>query len=128
MHGRKKTTQLPSESELTAVQNKTTQWSKTVDSVLSQKMANDYSTDSLEFTAKVLRSNPDFYSVWNFRKEILMSMIVDLSVISPLPAISIATGLSSADNSILIDNDIIRDKELKLSEDCIRKNPKSCEL
>lgn len=119
MHGRKKSTQLPSETELTAVQKKTTQWSKTVASVLSQKKSSNYSTDALEFTAKVLRSHPDFYSVWNFRKEILLSMIVDLSDISNTLA---AAGMQPK----LVDNDDFRDKELKLSEDCIRKNPKSC--
>ena len=113
MHGRKKLDKPPSESELTNLQRKTDLYSQTVTSVLTRKKLNDFSSESFELTAKVLKSNPDFYSIWNFRKEILISMLPELST-------------SVEDRHQRLSNDEIRDLELKMSEDCIRKNPKSC--
>lgn len=113
MHGRKKSDQPHTEAELTNLQRKTDLYSRTVTAVMTKKKSRDFSEDSFELTAKVLKSNPDFYSIWNFRKEILVSMLPELSV-------------SGQKNHLRLANDEVRDKELKLSEDCIRKNPKSC--
>ena len=115
MHGRKKLDKPQSESELSNLHRKTDLYSKTVISVLARIKSNDFSLDSFELAAKVLKSNPDFYSVWNFRKEILISMLPELST-------------SVVDRHQRLTNVEIRDAELKLSEDCIRKNPKSCTL
>ena len=113
MHGRKKSTEPRSEAEIKTLDRKTELYSKTLYIVLERKKCGDFTEEALELTAKMLKSNPDFYSVWNYRKEILVAMIPDL-------AISVDT-----DHNRIV-NDEVRVRELKLSEDCIRKNPKSC--
>ena len=113
MHGRKKSTEPRSEAEIKTLDRKTELYSKTLYIVLERKKCKDFTEEALELTAKMLKSNPDFYSVWNYRKEILVAMIPDL-------AISVDT-----DHNRIV-NDEVRVRELKLSEDCIRKNPKSC--
>lgn len=113
MHGRKKTTESRSEAELTALRLKAESAAKTTEDVLRMKKEKLYTMGSLELTGKILRSNPDFYSVWNYRKEILMSLSNDLS---------------SSTGEHHHKDDTLRDQELKLSEDCIKRNPKSCKL
>lgn len=63
----------------------------------------------------MLRNNPDFYTLFNFRREILQDMYPQL----------IESGYEKkyrGDNA-----DQIRDEELTLSADGIVRNPKSCE-
>jgi geranylgeranyl transferase type-2 subunit alpha len=112
MHGRLKTSQCRSETELNAIQKKADSLSKTVLALLASKKREDYSDDALDLTTKILSSNPDFYSVWNYRREILCSRLPELSTFSH-------------GHQRIVNNDL-RDRDLKLSEDCIRKNPKSC--
>ena len=111
MHGRKKSSESRSEAELTALKLKAESLAKTTEDVLTMKKEKLYTLGSLEVTGKILRSNPDFYSVWNYRKEILMSLSIDLS---------------SSSGEHYHKDDTLRDQELKLSEDCIKRNPKSC--
>ena len=113
MHGRKKSTEPRSEAEIKTLDRKTELYSKTLYIVLERKKCKDFTEEALELTAKMLKSNPDFYSVWNYRKEILVAMIPDLAIV-----------VNTDHNRIV--NDEVRVRELKLSEDCIRKNPKSC--
>lgn len=72
------------------------------------------SAESLDLTAKMLKTNPDIYSLWNYRREILKELhnAIGLSdtTSSPIPATS--------GSSILA-------PELHLSAECIKKNPKS---
>eukprot|EP00605_Chrysophyceae_sp_TOSAG23-4_P001493 GSChrysophyteH1.ASY1.ANO1.1634.1 assembled CDS len=60
----------------------------------------DYSKKSLDLTGKLLRINPDYYTLWNYRREILIGLYGE----------QIAN---------------IRDEELRLSTDAILKNPKA---
>lgn len=67
----------------------------------------------------MLRVNPDFYSLWNFRREILQS--IHTSMFEEANA-------SQLTNTRCISTDVggaVRDAELSLTVDCIRKNPKS---
>lgn len=114
MHGRKKNSESRSEAELTALRVKAESLAKTTRDVLRMKKEKIFTSISLELTGKILRSNPDFYSVWNYRKEILMSLSSDLS--------------SSSSSEHCHHDNALRDQELKLSEDCIKRNPKSCML
>lgn len=114
MHGRVKSSQTRSETELKAIQKKADSLSTTVLALLASKKREDFSDDALDLTTKILLSNPDFYSVWNYRREILCSRLPELSTFSH-------------EQRRIVNNDL-RDRDLKLSEDCIRKNPKSCEF
>ena len=68
--------------------------------------------ESMAMTAKLLRSNPDFSSLWNYRREIISHWCPNHSV----------EGKFEGDNF-----ESIRDTELALSADGLRRNPKSCE-
>lgn len=119
MHGRKKPTSPRSESETTALQKKTQQASGMIALVLGKKKANDMSEETLELTGKVLRSLTDFYSVWNFRRRILISMTPELALLESKGAVG------ERDIPVkLVNAELVR-RELQLSEDGIRKNPKS---
>jgi hypothetical protein len=68
----------------------------------------------------MLRNNPDFYTLWNYRREILMSMHADtLGLSIDVPENKIPTAAGEA-------GEAVRNEELQLSEDGIRRNPKSC--
>lgn len=114
MHGRKKPTQPSSEAELTAIQRKAVQISALYGDLIMKKNDKNVTTESLELTAKILRTNPDFYSAWNYRREILMAVTTSLSLTPRL----------NGDKLSIPD---LTETELQLSEDCIKKNPKSCE-
>jgi hypothetical protein len=110
MHGRKKPTQPQSEAELGALGKKTKVLAATVDSIINKKKEKEYSSDTLLLTGQILRNTPDFYSVWNLRREILISQKPKLSAV--------------VDEKI-VDDPVVKE-ELKLTEDAIKKNPKSC--
>lgn len=114
MHGRKKTSVVASDAELAAIQRKADSLSATVQTFFYLKKNGDKSDVALELTGKMLKINPDFYSVWNYRKEILV--FNNAALLAP-----------AEDKSQLIADNDLREKELKLSEDCITKSPKSCE-
>jgi hypothetical protein len=115
MHGRKKVAQ--SSDQTTALQKKAQQLSATISSVLGKKTADDFSEDALELTGTVLRSLTDFYSVWNYRRRILASMNAELAAVGRVDDCGVVPKL--------VDPGLVG-RELKLSEDSIRKNPKSC--
>ncbi|EIW85393.1 rab-protein geranylgeranyltransferase [Coniophora puteana RWD-64-598 SS2] len=43
------------------------------DEVLGKKKLNDWSKDAFELTQRVLRRNPEFYTVWNYRRQIMLN-------------------------------------------------------
>ena len=121
MHGRKKPTQPRSEGETTALQKKTFALSATISLILEKKKENDVSDETLELTGKVLRNLTDFYSIWNFRRRILLSKnqeIADLEAAGLMGECGVSPKIVATD---------LVQRELQLSEDSIRKNPKSCE-
>lgn len=113
MHGRKKPTVPQSEAEVTALGRKTKILAATIDAIINKKTAKDYSSETFALTGQILRTNPDFYSVWNLRREILISQYSELSHAMKLP-----------ETKIVLDSAL--HEELKLTEDAIKKNPKSC--
>ena len=84
--------------------------------------------ETLELTSKMLRNNPDFYTLWNFRREILHYLYPDLQSSSPPQLSTSPTSSSIAAKSIVYDKSVIRDGELALSTEGIKRNPKSCEF
>jgi geranylgeranyl transferase type-2 subunit alpha len=77
MHGVKKT--VKSEAEKTLQAQKAATYLQLVQLVLAKHRARDYSADSLALTAKMIRANPDFYTLWNFRRDILIHLYGDNS-------------------------------------------------
>lgn len=110
MHNRKKPDAPPSESEVKALAEKTFMYKSLVDVVLQRKQAKDKSPETLILVGKLLKLNPDFYSLWNMRREILLEIYPEIATANP-------------DNKL--DNPSIRDVELQISADGIRRNPKS---
>ncbi|KAG2348523.1 rab-protein geranylgeranyltransferase [Suillus weaverae] len=45
------------------------------DDVLSRKKKQDWSNDAFELTQRLLQINPEFYTVWNYRRNILLNGI-----------------------------------------------------
>jgi geranylgeranyl transferase type-2 subunit alpha len=113
MHGRKKPEQPQSITEASALRQKGELLLRTFDLVLLRNAKKDYSEETLELIERVLRTNPDFYTAWNLRRKILLHMypIVDGQ---------------TCEHGEKLDNDELRNRELKLTEDCIKRNPKSC--
>ncbi|KAG7086650.1 hypothetical protein E1B28_002589 [Marasmius oreades] len=42
------------------------------DTVLTKRKNKDYSNDAFESTTALLRDNPEFYTIWNYRRQILL--------------------------------------------------------
>lgn len=113
MHNRKKPEAPPTENELKALKEKSQMYKSLVTLIFNKRSEKDYSNETMMITGKVLRLNPDFYSLWNFRREILLSQLPELS---------------TATVSQKIQNDEVRDIELQTSADGIKRNPKSCKF
>lgn len=111
MHNRAKLKQPPSEAEIRKVNQKAKMYQDLIETIFARKNAGDKSKETFDLVGNLLRINPDFYTLWNFRKELLL-----------LPSLLEPTRLTGASN------DVIRDEELNLSTEGIKKNPKSCKL
>jgi hypothetical protein len=114
MHGRAKLERPPSAQELEADQQKSAAYSKLVVILQTLKSNGDRSEQTLELSGQMLRKNPDYYSLWNFRREILISNNANIGL-----AIKMDTKINSEGGMT------IAEKELRLSQEAIIKNPKS---
>ena len=38
---------------------------------ITQRSVTDYSKEALEMTTRLLKENPEYYTVWNYRRHIL---------------------------------------------------------
>ncbi len=117
MHNRVKTQQ--TEAERHAQVQKAKTYSALVSLFFERKRSQNMSPETLVLTAKMLRNNPDFYTLWNFRREILMHMYGESLGLTNDP--EPVSKIGEVGNSL-------RDQELELSADGIRRNPKSCML
>jgi geranylgeranyl transferase type-2 subunit alpha len=124
MHGRKKSSVPPSAAEVSAVQKKIGTYNTLVGILFERRKKHDVSDETLALTAQMLSSSPDFYSLWNYRREILIHVHG--------PTIGLRNDRGTAREPDSRDSVIpaslgaaIRDQELLLSADGIRKNPKS---
>lgn len=114
MHNRKKLDRPPSDAEIAALQKKKQTYGSLVSIIFARRKQEDNSQDTLDLIGKMLCNNPDFYSLWNMRREILFKMNPTLQE-------------ANTENKYCGDNaNAIRDQEMNLSADGIRKNPKSC--
>lgn len=113
MHNRKKPDAPPSEAEVNALREKTIKYKTLVDMILNKRKQGNRSAETLVLVGKLIQINPDFYSLWNMRREILFSLYPVLVDASP---------------ERRFDNNAVRDAELSISADGIRRNPKACKI
>jgi hypothetical protein len=149
MHNRKKVDKNQikplSEQELLENSNKRTVFLKTINDLLKSKkkyfrvpdkelvpnvVVDGHWKNIMAITEKIIRSNPDFYSLWNLRREMIYCHFPALTDRRSMPTVTLSTTVADeTPNDLSKDNPLlnVRNKELALSEDGIRKNPKSCE-
>ncbi len=115
MHNRKKLDRPLTLNESKAIHEKSLMYRSLVDILFAKREERDYSQDSLLILGKMLRLNPDFYSLWNFRREILLHLYPEIGQID------------SSSKILKFNNADVSRTELEVTADGIRKNPKSCE-
>lgn len=110
MHNRRKPDFPPTEAEKLALREKGDMYKSLVDLIFQKKKHNDHTKETLIIIGRVLKLNPDIYSLWNYRREILIDLYPNLILIKEEK----------------YDNQELASEELKLTAEAIRKNPKSC--
>ncbi len=136
MHGRKRFV-APAEAEnlREASLKKAATFTELMGLLLKHRRESNFSSETLNLTGKVLRMHPDYSSLWNYRREILLHMHSALGLKKEINPVQTAAATATSpppplsSQNAKISNEIggtIRDEELALSADSIRKNPKSC--
>jgi len=115
MHNRKKQERPPTDAEVAALKKKSTTYASLVNILFDRRSKHDHSNETLDLIGKMLRNNPDFYTLWNFRREVLFSLHPGLQSAGG------ASGEKFRDESAAA----ICEAEMSLSADGIRRNPKS---
>ncbi|KAG9288916.1 hypothetical protein G9A89_019538 [Geosiphon pyriformis] len=74
MHGRKRVKPSPEIERLRKEKEavKINEYNELVDSCLNKKVKKEFDAIAFNFTTKILAQNPDFYTIWNFRRNILI--------------------------------------------------------
>ncbi|KAJ6488621.1 rab-protein geranylgeranyltransferase [Mycena vitilis] len=74
MHGVKRVRESPEAAAAKKLreQSKIKDYLALTEDVLSKKASNDWSRDAFNLTTRVLQINPEFYTVWNYRRNILL--------------------------------------------------------
>ncbi|KAF5373131.1 hypothetical protein D9758_001690 [Tetrapyrgos nigripes] len=77
MHNVKRTPQSKEaiEARKQKEQSKIREYLALTDDILNRKKSKDYSRESLNKTTQILQINPEFYTVWNYRRMILLNGI-----------------------------------------------------
>ncbi|GFU27923.1 geranylgeranyl transferase type-2 subunit alpha [Trichonephila clavipes] len=106
MHGRLKvkTSEEQAEAKRREQQEKLKVYVAVTGKVFAKREAKEYDDEGLELTARILEKNPDFYTLWNYRREILLS-------------------LKDTKNEEELKKIILL--ELDLTQNCLKMNPKS---
>ena len=78
MHGVKKEAldRLPPE-KIAARAKKTAQYRALSAAVMARRAARQYDEESLGLTGKLLENNPECYTAWNYRRELLGALLAD---------------------------------------------------
>jgi hypothetical protein len=153
MHNRKKQVKPLTDNEIANLNKKCMMYESLVNILFERrdhhkKEQEEYTMETLALTKKMLSNNPDFYTLWNFRREILYELYPSLRSSSSLSSsllaastneldeLNLATTTNSATLSslststsieLIHDRNKVRDEELELSTEGIKRNPKSCE-
>ncbi|XP_039288101.1 geranylgeranyl transferase type-2 subunit alpha [Nilaparvata lugens] len=106
MHGRVKvrTSEEQKELERKEREKKVKVYKAAIQKVFSKRKNNELDDEGLEITGQILLSNPDIYTLWNYRKEI----VLHYKELRPAEELE----------------EVVK-TELYLAESCLRKNPKS---
>mmetsp|Transcript_9046 Transcript_9046/g.30836 ORF Transcript_9046/g.30836 Transcript_9046/m.30836 type:complete len:338 (+) Transcript_9046:87-1100(+) len=120
MHNRKKADRPPTDEEVEAQQRKVKAYRQLTGACFQRRAESDVSPESLQLTARVLSVNPDCYSLWNWRRELLYGLYP--SELQGVPMHGVNESGPMVPSSV---GAAIRDVELRLSADALRKNPKS---
>ena len=112
-----------------AIKRKAAMYTKLTSLVIKYRREGNKSPEALNLTANLLRINPDYYTLWNYRREILISMhgeSLGLSIDIDID-ISKDHSISNSSRSKIAEDigSVVRDGEMKLSQEAIMKNPKS---
>jgi hypothetical protein len=118
MHGRKKQQQ-QSEADIQRIEEKAKTYKTLVNIIMKKKCQKDYSLETFELTDKMLRNNPDFYSLWNIRRIILIKIYED--------TMDLSRNIPNVKIPVLVSGNVPI-TELSLTQECIKRNPKSCML
>ncbi|CAM9460706.1 unnamed protein product [Ascophyllum nodosum] len=110
MHGRKKSDRPPTKDEKDALQAKISNYKKVVDAIRYKRKCGHLDGEYKRLLGKLLRLHPDFYSMWNYRKEVVLQELERI--------------VDAQDKTEEALRDLFRE-ELSLSVDCIKRNPKS---
>jgi geranylgeranyl transferase type-2 subunit alpha len=73
MHGRKRSTVPPSAEAVAAVRTKLEAYKRMASVALAQRAAHAAGADTLELNGRLACANPDMYTLWNHRREILLA-------------------------------------------------------
>ncbi|KFM63459.1 Geranylgeranyl transferase type-2 subunit alpha, partial [Stegodyphus mimosarum] len=106
MHGRLKvrTTEEQKEAKKREQQEKLKIYLGATNKIFSKREHGEYDEEGLELTGRLLEQNPDFYTLWNYRREILLFLKPTKNQ-EELKALTLV--------------------ELGLTQNCLRVNPKS---
>lgn len=113
MHNRKKTGQPPTELEIDTRKKKLKGYVSLSAAIFDKRKNFEFTDVALQLTSEMIKANPDYYTIWNYRKEILLGFHKDLFNVDPAEKISAEVGGT------------LRDSELSLTAQAITKNPKS---
>ncbi|KAL1919759.1 uncharacterized protein VTP21DRAFT_1690 [Calcarisporiella thermophila] len=77
MHGRARIKRTPEQEQARREEDaiKIKSYRNLVDQALQRYRSEEYGDDSLALTTKILGQNPDFYTIWNFRRMILCAIL-----------------------------------------------------
>ena len=126
MHGRKRIPKdvVPNEKEVKKKRAKMKAYTKLSTVLLAKRQKGDKSLKTLELTAKMVVVNPDFYTIWGYRREILAHHYNNFMVTSS------KNGDDSSEMGIkAVTEDSLKNMyltELSLTENALlKRNPKS---
>ncbi|KAH1001588.1 hypothetical protein HUJ04_005586 [Dendroctonus ponderosae] len=118
-HGRlkiKTTAQQKAEKELKQ-SNQLTQYKASMSQILLHRNCDPFDPVSFKICAGLLSTNPDIYTLWNYRKEVILREKHRYEESDPAAKEDGDVDLKAFDGLL--------EKEISLTEDCLRANPKS---
>ncbi|CAM9297573.1 unnamed protein product [Ectocarpus sp. 8 AP-2014] len=140
MHGRKKSDLPQTKEEKDAVRAKISNYKKAregeqsvVGAIRHKRATGQMDAEYKQLLGKLLRLHPDYYSMWNFRKEAVLAELYRIGDAHSRQGGSDDGDKAAEENSsgTLLSPSVqeqqkkIYEEELALSVDCIKRNPKS---